>query len=160
MRPGLLSTLGWGVLDDSHTGRFVPAPDSPGGMPTWWTLDSIDALDVYFAAYPGLDFKAGLAAWASVLGRAPMLPRSAFGVWWSRYWEYNQTSIVDEVLSGYANYSIPLNTLVLGEGLQPTLATPLIPWHAAAPLSIPWRTWLSIFPLPHALPANRHGLAQ
>jgi alpha-glucosidase (family GH31 glycosyl hydrolase) len=42
-----------------------------------------------------------------------MLPRSAFGVWWSRYYPYNQSSIVEEVLSGYANFSIPLSNLVL-----------------------------------------------
>ena len=112
MRAGLLSTSGWTSLADTDTGRFVAAPDVPGGMPTWWTADKTDLLDVYFMAYPDLDYRHALRDWALVLGAPPMLPASAFGVWWSRYWPYTQETIVDEVLRGYANFSIPLNNLV------------------------------------------------
>ena len=117
MQPGLLSRSGWGLLDDSLTARLAAAPDAPAGIPTWW--DSAGrgpsrptSYDVYFGARSDANFKAMLADWVAVLGRPAMLPRSAFGVWWSRYYPYSETSIVEEVLSGYYNYSIPLNMLV------------------------------------------------
>jgi len=87
MGGGLLSTAGWAALDDTRTARLVAAPNNPAGLPVWWDLGSMPLLDVYFHAHPQLDFKAALADWVSVLGRPEMLPRSAFGVWWSRYYE-------------------------------------------------------------------------
>ena len=117
MQPGLLSRSGWGLLDDSTTARLAAAPDAPAGIPTWWDSGGRGLLrptgyDVYFNARSDADFKAMLADWIAVLGRPAMLPRSAFGVWWSRYYPYTETTIVTEVLSGYRNYSIPLNMLV------------------------------------------------
>ena len=111
---GLLSTSGFTELDDTGVARLVPAPAMPAGLAQWWSLEGLAPLDVYFMAYgsPTLDYRGALAAWASVLGAPAMLPRSAFGVWWSRYWPYTQASIVTEVLQGYANFSIPLNNLV------------------------------------------------
>lgn len=115
MGAGLLSRSGWAALEETATARLVPAPDAPAGMPTWWDTSGtrLDALDVYFMARSDSNYRAALGEWAAVLGRPAMLPRSAFGVWWSRYWPYSQQSIVEEVLAGYANYSIPLSNLVL-----------------------------------------------
>eukprot|EP00729_Bicosta_minor_P022858 gene22858-16884_t len=104
MRQGLLSTSGWTVLDDSATARLVPAPNNPGGLPYWWSKDKLGKVDVYIHVYPDLDYKAAIGQW---------MPRSAFGVWWSRYWRYSEQSLVEEVLEGYKNYSIPLNNLVM-----------------------------------------------
>ena len=112
MQPGLLSRAGWAIIDDSGTGRLVPAPDRPAGIPYWWTLDAVNHADLYFQAFPDMNYSDAMASWMSILGRPAMLPRSAFGVWWSRYWEYTQDSIVTEVLDGYKNFSIPLNNLV------------------------------------------------
>ena len=115
MQPGLLSTSGWQLLDDSYIGRFTPAARRPAGVPSWWSLDFLNQIDWYFQIHrPGADhFRNALSEWASVLGAPPMLPRQAFGVWWSRYYPYSQATFINEVLSGYANYSIPLSTMVL-----------------------------------------------
>ena len=113
MEQGLLSKAGWSVVDDSSTGRLVPAPAHPAGIPYWWSLDLVTQVDIYFQAFSQLDYRGAMAGWMSILGRPAMLPRSAFGVWWSRYWKYTQESIVTEVLDGYKNFSIPLNNLVL-----------------------------------------------
>lgn len=112
MRSGLLSTSGWTALSDTGIARFVPAPDAPAGLPHWWSLNQTDKLDVYFQANGDLNYRAALAEWAAILGAASMLPRSAFGVWWSRYYPYSDATFVDEVLTGYANNSIPLNNVV------------------------------------------------
>ena len=63
-----------------------------------------------------MDYRAAMAEWMSILGRPAMLPRSAFGVWWSRYYRYSEETIVSEVLDGYRNHSIPLNALVMDMG--------------------------------------------
>ena len=112
MEAGLLSQSGYTELADAGIARFVDAPALPAGLPTWWSLQQTDLVDSYFMAYADLNYRGALASWASVLGAPALLPRSAFGVWWSRYWPYTQDSIVSEVLQGYANYSIPLNNLV------------------------------------------------
>lgn len=125
--PGLLSRAGWAAVDDSRSARLVPAPNSPAGIPTWWSLEALPSFDVYFQANPALDYKAAIGEWASVLGRPAMLPRSAFGVWWSRYHEYSADSFVAEVLSGYANFSIPLNNAVFDMVRGPAPAPPVPP---------------------------------
>ena len=112
MKPGLLSRAGWSIIDDSTTGRLVPAPDHPADIPYWWSLDLITQADLYFQAFSTTNYSVAMSNWMSILGRPAMLPRSAFGVWWSRYWKYTQDSIVTEVLNGYKNFSIPLNNLV------------------------------------------------
>ena len=119
MGSGFISRSGWAVLDDRATGRLVPVATAPAGLPTWWDQSGslIDSFDMYFHAHGDLNFRAALADWVSIMGRPAMLPRSAFGVWWSRYYPYTQQTIVDEVLSGYANFSIPLNNLVFDVSL-------------------------------------------
>lgn len=87
MQPGLLSRSGWAALDDTNAGRIVAAPDAPAGIPMWWdsTRAKPDQMDIYFRAAGDSDHRAALADWISVLGKPPLLPRSAFGVWWSRH---------------------------------------------------------------------------
>jgi alpha-glucosidase (family GH31 glycosyl hydrolase) len=112
MGAGLISTSGFAAVYDTGVGRFVPAPALPAGLDTWWSLDGLAPLDAYFMTFPDLDFRGALAAWAGVLGAPAMLPRSALGNWWSRYYDYTATTIVTQVLQGYADYAIPLNNLV------------------------------------------------
>ena len=135
MQPGLVSTSGYAILDDTATARFVPAPGEPGGVPTWWTAvnrsvgSADDALDLYFMTFGGnLDFRRAMLEWMSVLGRPPLPPRASFGVWWSRYWPYTQSSIVSEVLAGYANYSIPLSNLVFDTDWHKQPPAPCSSW--------------------------------
>lgn len=114
MGPGLVSRSGWALLDETETARVLPAPDAPAGIPTWWdeARVRIDAYDIYFNGRGDSDHRASLSDWISILGRPAMLPRAAFGVWWSRYYPYDQQTIVTEVLQGYKNFSIPLNFVV------------------------------------------------
>lgn len=138
---GLLSGEGWAALDDARTARMVPAPSLPGGLAQWWALDGMQPVfDVYFQASPTLDYKGALAEWASVLGRPALLPRSAFGVWWSHYHNYTQTSIVEEVLQGYSNFSLPLNYLCFD-----------MDWHNE-PNSPGCATWGNYDPSPFSFP--------
>lgn len=44
-------------------------------------------IDGYLFAY-GFEFRDALQAYFAVSGKQPVLPRWAFGNWWSRYCEY------------------------------------------------------------------------
>lgn len=52
MGPGLLNRAGWHLLDDTATARLVPiASGAAAGLPTWWSLEPIDTLDLYFQVH-------------------------------------------------------------------------------------------------------------
>ena len=45
----------------------------------------------------GHDFTAAVSALAAVSGRPAVPPRHTFGVGWSRYWQFTQGELIDEV---------------------------------------------------------------
>lgn len=112
---GVVSRSGYAVIDDTKTFRMVPAPlpRRPGQTALW--LDSAQptsATDWYLFAH-GLDYAAAVRDYAAISGAPAMLPRNALGIAWSRWYPYNATSVVQEVLDGYAANALPLNTLIL-----------------------------------------------
>lgn len=111
-RPGLLSRSGWFLLDDSTSARLVaPNASFPSPIPFWYANASTVA-DWYFFGH-GHNYRQALADYA-LLGGAPSLaPASAYGVWWSHWQAFSQSQFVSDILGGYANYSLPLNHVVL-----------------------------------------------
>lgn len=79
LEPGVVSRLGYAVLDDSSSFLFDDegwvAPREPGRQ------------DLYLFAY-GHDYLEALQAFYEVSGPTPVLPRWALGNWWSRYHRY------------------------------------------------------------------------
>jgi hypothetical protein len=79
--PGVISHNGWAELDDSKSLLF----DSDG-----WIVErrkpavGTKREDIYLFAY-GYRFKDAVKAFYAISGREPLLPRYAFGNWWSRY---------------------------------------------------------------------------
>ena len=124
LQDGLLSTQGWSIVDDTASQRFGevgsgrgrPATSPP--PPLWmgkapWIGSKLAAppvADWYFFGC-GNRFRACLSDLSSISGAIAMPPRAAFGVWWSHEQAYSQLGIQQEVLAGYANYSLPLNVL-------------------------------------------------
>ena len=85
LHDGVLSRDGWYLLDDSHT---ILLQDAPPGFAT--RPDHRGPYqDGYLFAY-GSDYKRALRDLRTLTGPAPLLPRKAFGVWFSRYWAYRQ----------------------------------------------------------------------
>jgi alpha-glucosidase (family GH31 glycosyl hydrolase) len=84
LEPGLLSRQGFTVLDDSRSlaltddGWVEPRPSGA-------------VIDLYFFGY-GRDYKGCLKDFYRLSGAAPLLPRYAFGNWWSRYHQYTESS--------------------------------------------------------------------
>jgi len=117
MGSSLISRDGWAVVDDVISPRWTPAGNASGAWPSGAPMPEVsrtnttDDVDLYFLGY-GLRYKVALADWATVSGKMSMPPASAFGVWWSRYYNYSQAEIISEVLTGYKEHNLPLNRLV------------------------------------------------
>jgi alpha-glucosidase (family GH31 glycosyl hydrolase) len=105
LHDGVLSTAGWYVLDDSATALLT------GGSPGFAVRPTVDGpyQDWYLFAY-GHDYVKGLADLRALTGPAPLLPRSAFGVWFSRYYPYSESDYHTLLAQFRANH-VPLDTL-------------------------------------------------
>lgn len=75
---GVLSRAGYFVLNDSRSARLDPETDWQAGPPP------PGAQDWYFFAY-GHDYARALEDFVTLCGRIPLIPRWAFGYWYS-YW--------------------------------------------------------------------------
>lgn len=105
LEDGILARDGWFFLDDSGNLRLDNS-EWPWVYPT-----NNKGLDWYFMAY-GKQYKTALADYSKIAGKVPMLPRYAFGYWWSRYWSYSD----NELRALYGNFkrlNIPVDVLVV-----------------------------------------------
>jgi hypothetical protein len=86
--PGVVSVNGWAELDDSSSLLFT----SDGWIePRRKPVPGTKREDVYLFAY-GHRFKQALKAFYEISGKEPLLPRYAFGNWWSRYHKVSNLS--------------------------------------------------------------------
>eukprot|EP01052_Picozoa_sp_SAG31_P016575 SAG31_NODE_1103_length_9895_cov_13.722540_2_plen_693_part_00 len=107
MQKGLFSREGWAVVDDSKTALF----DSDE---TWrWRQErpSGAGRDWYLLAF-GKDYRGGLQEFTALAGSVPMMPWRAYGVWFSRYWPYNETG-VKQLIADHESNALALNMLIL-----------------------------------------------
>lgn len=104
--PYFVSTRGYGVLLDC--GSLMTFSDGPNGA-CWWA-DVVDELDFYFIA--GGSFDAVTKNLHELTGKAPMLPKWAFGFAQSKERYVNAKELV-EVVREYRHRKIPLDLIVL-----------------------------------------------
>eukprot|EP01113_Clastostelium_recurvatum_P009833 TRINITY_DN1478_c0_g1_i10.p1 TRINITY_DN1478_c0_g1~~TRINITY_DN1478_c0_g1_i10.p1 ORF type:complete len:939 (-),score=226.57 TRINITY_DN1478_c0_g1_i10:178-2994(-) len=106
---GLISTLGWSLVDDSSNALFTPAVS---GQWQWMQAraQASGDIDWYFFGH-GLNFRLALNEFTLVAGQIPLPPRFAFGIWWSRYWAYSDIELM-ELVSEYEIHDTPLDVLV------------------------------------------------
>lgn len=99
---GFLSRSGWVTLDDSGTvlAEDVPVPRSENHV-----------VDVYLFAYDN-DHRAALSAARRLVGDQPLPPRWAFGYWYSRYYPYTDSELV-ELVDELDRHGIPVDVLVI-----------------------------------------------
>jgi alpha-glucosidase (family GH31 glycosyl hydrolase) len=103
LHEGMLSKAGWYLLDDSATALmkgdwFAPRPKHTGAYQ-----------DLYLFAY-GSDYTEALRDLRVLTGAAPLLPRKAFGVWFSRYWPYGEQDW-HSLLDTFRANRVPLDTI-------------------------------------------------
>ncbi|OKH26118.1 alpha-glucosidase [Hydrococcus rivularis NIES-593] len=101
--PGLLSRSGYSVLNDSASAPIVDGWISD--------RDRFNNQDWYFFAY-GLDYSRALADFVQLCGRIPMLPRWAFGIWFSLYDELSEEDY-RQLLRQFEELNLPLDVLIL-----------------------------------------------
>jgi alpha-glucosidase (family GH31 glycosyl hydrolase) len=146
----LLSRTGWELLDDSNTALLVD--EAPGYKARPEREGAYQ--DGYFFGY-GLDYKQALADLQHLTGPAPLLPRNALGVWFSRYYAYTAEEwrgVVDD----FQTNSVPLDVLSLDTDWKRPAENnvcPTINSVVGAPLNDPcsWNGWdwnYEIFPEP------------
>jgi alpha-D-xyloside xylohydrolase len=104
--PVLLSTNGYGVLLDCES--LMVFHDDAFGSYFW--CDVVEELDYYFIY--GHDFDEIIQIYRKLTGRAPMLPRWAFGYMQSKERYRSQEELI-EVASEYRRRGIPLDTMIL-----------------------------------------------
>ncbi|MEU4520219.1 TIM-barrel domain-containing protein [Amycolatopsis sp. NPDC024027] len=105
---GLLHQDGWYLLDDTISAlydtrtRAVTQRPSHGGNPYQ---------DGYLFAF-GHDYKAGLRDLATLTGPPQLLPRWAYGVWYSEYIDRTAADYRDTILPRFRSEGVPLDVLV------------------------------------------------
>jgi hypothetical protein len=104
---GLLSRDGFHLLDDSRSPILTSS--QPGFEPRLRRSGAYQ--DGYLFGY-GHDYAAGLADLRRLSGAAPLLPRRAFGNWFSRWWPYGGDELLG-IVDRFGSERIPLDVLGL-----------------------------------------------
>ncbi|GAA2049932.1 hypothetical protein GCM10009839_65130 [Catenulispora yoronensis] len=107
-RPGILDRDGWYLLDDSRSALLNAnntVTDRPGhsGQPYE---------DGYLFGY-GTNYKQGLSDLNALTGATNLLPQSAYGVWYSRYYAYSTADYENTLLPTFRSTFTPLDWLVI-----------------------------------------------
>jgi hypothetical protein len=102
--PGLISRSGYAVVNDTLNWALDDKDD-------WWAEPNRDKEDLYLLGH-GIEYKDALADYVKIGGSIPLLPRYAFGVWFSRWYDYTPASAA-AVVDKYEQHSIPLDVFVL-----------------------------------------------
>ena len=105
---GVCSRSGLAVLDDADSLSL----DDLGVI----EAEKGVGIDRYVFVY-GADYRSAVNALYKITGMPPMLPRYAFGNWWSRYFAYTDRSYLT-LLDKFENNDVPL-----------TVATLDMDWH-------------------------------
>jgi len=116
---GLVSRSGWALVDDSTRPLFDSADFSfkRGEKSPWpWVMErpAGERQDWYFFGY-GHDYRKAIGDYVRLAGRIPLPPRFAFGVWWSRYWDYTDQEL-NELVKSFHENDVPLDVLVIDMG--------------------------------------------
>jgi len=105
LHDGLLSKDGWYFLDDKKTKLWTDDD--------WMEPRQNQALyqDGYFFGYDH-DYKKAMQNFVNLTGKTPLLPRYAFGNWFSRYCQYTADEYKD-IVDKFRSNQIPLDVLVV-----------------------------------------------
>ena len=108
LHDGLLSREGWTFIDDTRNvlleqggARVAARPAHGGGYQ-----------DGYLFGY-GHEYATALADYRRLSGGAPLLPRKAFGVWFSRYHPYSEGEYREQLLPAFRRERVPLDVLMV-----------------------------------------------
>ena len=107
--PGLLYQDGWYLLDDTATALFDTSANTLANRPTHGGQPYQDG---YVFGY-GQDYKQALSDLARLTGPSKLLPRWAYGVWYSEYYDRKDADYRDRILPRLRSEGVPLDVLVI-----------------------------------------------
>ncbi|SFC57700.1 Alpha-glucosidase, glycosyl hydrolase family GH31 [Nocardioides terrae] len=105
--PGLLYADGWYLLNDTASSIF----DSSAKTVTARPQQSGTYQDGYVFAY-GTDYDRALGDLATLTGPSELLPRWAYGVWYSEYYNRTASDYQDVIVPKFRSEGVPLDALV------------------------------------------------
>nr|WP_240541776.1 TIM-barrel domain-containing protein [Bifidobacterium simiarum] len=112
--PGVNSTDGWAILDDSASNIIVDAPEvngKPNPFGTWVTPKPEPTTDLYLFGY-GHRYREAVHDLYRLTGPTPLLPRFVLGNWWSRYHRYTESEY-RELVERFEAEGLPFTTAVI-----------------------------------------------
>ncbi|MEV4641343.1 TIM-barrel domain-containing protein [Actinoplanes sp. NPDC049548] len=101
---GLLYQDGWSLLDDSASALYRPATGAVTQRPA-------AGQDGYVFAY-GQDYRRGLRELSTLTGPTKLLPRWAYGVWYSEYYDRTAAEF-ESIASRFKSEGVPLDVMVV-----------------------------------------------
>ncbi|MET8517573.1 TIM-barrel domain-containing protein [Streptomyces sp. NPDC005077] len=106
--PGLLNQDGWYLLDDTPSALYDTASQKVTQRPGH---DGAPYHDGYVFGY-GHNYKEGLTDLATLTGPPVLLPRWAYGVWYSEYIDRTAADYENAILPKFRSEGVPLDVLV------------------------------------------------
>ncbi|WP_084703773.1 TIM-barrel domain-containing protein [Phaeacidiphilus oryzae] len=106
--PGLLYQDGWSLLDDSGSAVF---DDATKQVTQRGDHHGKPYQDGYLFAY-GHDYQRALSELATLTGPSELLPRWAYGVWYSEYYDRSAADYENTILPKFRADGVPLDVLV------------------------------------------------
>ncbi len=107
---GLLSAQGGHLIEDDSFVCWNSEYQWPQSL-SQNKVKGRDGFDGYFFAY-GSNFKSALADFIKVFGPIPMVPRWAFGFWYSRWYKYRDRDFVN-LVKRYQREGIPMDVMII-----------------------------------------------
>jgi alpha-D-xyloside xylohydrolase len=104
--PFMMSTKRYGIMWDIYS-KSVFKDDASGA--SFWAESAPAGVDYYFIA--GANMDGVVAGYRKLTGRAPMFPKSAFGLWMSKERYKTQDRLI-EVVKQFRKDGIPLDNIV------------------------------------------------
>ncbi|BDO42238.1 TIM-barrel domain-containing protein [Cellulomonas sp. NTE-D12] len=107
--PGLMYQDGWSLLDDTASALLDPSTKAVTQRPSHAGSPYQDG---YVFAY-GADYARGLADLGRLTGPSTLLPRWAYGVWYSEYYDRTAADYENTILPAFRAHGVPLDVLVV-----------------------------------------------
>ena len=101
----------YGGLDPCNSSSgYIPMNNNSSGPQCYYS--NIATQDLYFFGH-GHNYKLAISEFTTLAGSIPLPPRYIFGVFFSRYWAYNEPD-EKQIIKEYAiEHMIPLDVLVI-----------------------------------------------
>ncbi|MCI3241709.1 TIM-barrel domain-containing protein [Streptomyces spinosisporus] len=106
--PGLLHRDGWYLLDDTASAIYDSAAKKATARPSH---DGKPYQDGYLFGF-GHDYQQGLSDLSTLTGPSQLLPRWAYGVWYSEYIDRTASDYENTILPAFRAADVPLDVLV------------------------------------------------